>query len=253
LALLAIKNSHSSTPRNKIGLSTELNKIESKILMDGKMSEDSEEDEEESANVEEFRGTSELERNKMLSLLLEVPPSNILIVTGNRTDKDNAIVTRFLTGESWGPDGEIGPVCGLCDREVCSEGEFITTKLTRYLVFFENEISHEDREMGMLHCCYCLKFFHRHNCSLAMSDLSYINKLKSRDWACPICVPSFVLIATSFLSKDQDRDLNVSYKKILNDCYSKIQLSCNANIVLFVVCAYSFVFDTGWFRQENAC
>jgi hypothetical protein len=86
-----------------------------------------------------------------------------------------------------------------------------------------------------------------------MSDKSYINKLKSRDWACPNCVPSFVLIAASIVSNVQEGEFNVSYKKVLIDCLSKIHARCSANFVLFVVCSYSFVFDTGWTKQENAC
>jgi hypothetical protein len=224
------------------------------IMTEDLSSEDSEDDEVAAMDVCNWRGTSEAEKNKILNVLLGVPQTNVVFIHGDRTDKDNAIVKRFLTGETWGHEEDLGPTCGLCQKEVYSENEFIIAKGTRYFIYFEKDISFKDFEMGMLQCCFCFEFFHRHGCSLTMSDMSYINKIKSRDWACPLCVPSFVLtIASSIVGMGQ-WDLNVAFvKNIISYCFEKIHLGCNANIVLYFVCAYAFVFDTGWIKQDNVC
>jgi len=41
-------------------------------------------------------------------------------------------------------------------------------------------------------CSYCFNYFHRNDCSLTMSDRSFMKITASGAWACPTCVPEFI-------------------------------------------------------------
>jgi len=90
-----------------------------------------------------------------------------------------------------------GPPCNLCNDFILQDSKQILYNDTRYWIHLqEDEYVPEHPEIWeryqMLQCNYCLNFYHRHKCSLSMTDKSYWEIIKKRDWACPICVPAFV-------------------------------------------------------------
>jgi hypothetical protein len=139
---------------------------------------------------------------------------NVLVLAGSRFDRINKLFSDYWDCDdvfNWDPNDKysyMGPECKLCKKTIFTEGINIVHNNISYWIYFDyshinvNEnsccdygiwkSSRNQDYFGMLQCSYCFGFFHRNKCSLSLSHKSYYQALKSRTWACPICVPIFV-------------------------------------------------------------
>jgi len=104
--------------------------------------------------------------------------------------------------------------CSLCEMTVLSDEDMmkyngaVYTTVTRTLPKWINP------QQGFLRCVYCFGIFHRHRCMLKLSDHSYYYYKHSKDWACPNCVPEFVMTSADVQDVDKFVTINVSVKSL---------------------------------------
>ena len=120
--------------------------------------------------------------------------AQVIMLEGSIGDDQYQQITGQLDSENYDDDGNAGPLCHLCNKEILPDGDAHTTDDIRFPVYWKADVSKCEKlkDYGILQCCYCLNMFHRNKCSLSMSYESYIAVLKSRCWSCPRCVPVFV-------------------------------------------------------------
>lgn len=124
---------------------------------------------------------------------------------------------NFEDWDYWDDEGSLGPSCYLCNEVAFSPTQIVTVNGIVFKCAFTNEPIPESMTVeisncvGFLQCVFCFNIFHRHRCSVSMSDESYLNCLKSGTWSCPNCVPEFV-------------PFKVNYGLVINDTinYSKL-------------------------------
>jgi hypothetical protein len=141
---------------------------------------------------------------------------NVLVLKGTEMDVRNNGIDEFTencTARDWIPNEEdyglnFGPPCKVCGKMIhCDGRRKVINDIAYWIYFEENDIDESDKDFeltGMLQCVYCFGFFHRRKCVLSMSDSSYWNKVKSRDFACPLCVPVFMSVDKKPLCKSKD-------------------------------------------------
>ena len=115
------------------------------------------------------------------------------------------------------------PDCHLCGEEIIPNADFMYRDNQRFEAYWRDGFTWGDHEanylVGSLQCVYCFNYFHRHKCSLSMSDNSVITSYLNKSWACPLCVPEFIpapqiLMGCIFNTKDNDEILRKLFKII---------------------------------------
>lgn len=125
-------------------------------------------------------------------------PTNVMMMTGQHNVPVE--IRPFIEDAVY--EGIVGPMCHLCDKEICPDDERVVIENNVFNLIWENEIvsSKDEKDQdnldcsdsGILQCVYCFNVYHRFNCSLTMSKASYIKAKQSKQWSCPSCVPEFV-------------------------------------------------------------
>jgi hypothetical protein len=150
-------------------------------------------------------------------------PTNVIVL--DRHYKHLPFIRTGLN-TTWIPgldEDDDGPMCYLCDRLIFSDINILTHNEVSYTVIFkddfqdpENYVEEYVKDTGELQCCYCFNYFHRHKCSMSMSDPSYLDFKVQKNWTCPMCVPEFVP------RKVQNININTQIKEATVCKYSNI-------------------------------
>ena len=179
--------------------------------------------------------------------------TRVLIYSGSMVDDDELYAK--LRFENWQEDDIMGPDCHLCGKEILPLGEFIDQdddQFDKFEIYWRGDTDEKTEESGVLQCSYCFNYFHRHKCSLSMSDDSVLASYFKKSWACALCVPEFIptpqtLLRCIFNNKDTDKILQKLFK-ILNK-FNKFNnmLIINSAIELISVKMIEF-FDANLFE-----
>jgi len=179
--------------------------------------------------------------------------TRVVIYSGKQDDDEE--LSCKLRYENWQWDNIAGPDCHLCGKMIVPLGELIDQgddEFDGFEVYWREDTDDKREENGVLQCSYCFNYFHRHKCSLSMSDNSVIASYLKKSWACALCVPVFIpspltMLRCIFNNKDTDKILQKLFK-ILNK-FNKFNnmLIINSAIELISVKMIEF-FDANLFE-----
>lgn len=152
------------------------------------------------------------------------PDTNIVVLDQDMTQTLYWRIIDRTECDFWDCDGALGPECNLCREEITSDRQKITISGIQFTLVFSDELESMDEDSGFLQCVYCLNFYHRHNCNLAMSDLSYLSSVQHSAWSCPNCVPEFRprSLSNMTVSKFKISKLLLKLAKILNPVLDEV-------------------------------
>ncbi|CAL8145096.1 unnamed protein product [Orchesella dallaii] len=168
---------------------------------------------------------SELELDEDIEDLLSTANQHNVIVT--TLPDARTIIKYYEEFLSWIPyygedlgfreEQPKGPECSLCRKEAISDeqpleyaGDFFTVLLTVE--------AQEIQEYGFLRCVYCFNTFHRHGCTLSISDTAYYKYKSDKTFACPLCVPEFQPKKVHVLVNDK-KCFDINYMLLLFDAF----------------------------------
>ena len=134
---------------------------------------------------------------EFLSEFVKMASDSNVIILDKWEDMDVKLIRELLDEEQ----DFIYPDCALCLKPIFFNTESFLFNNKRYLIHFKSdfrEISDQSELSDMkdlniegMKCRYCSNYFHRHKCSLQMSNLSYRKAISYGRWSCPNCVPEF--------------------------------------------------------------
>jgi len=136
-------------------------------------------------------------------LISTANPGNVILT---EVSENHEIIVKYRdwdhpwsTEDDWQWENVDGPECYLCGKEAMADQQLLkpTKDNVYYTVIFKTEsMEHMTKPFapehkGFLQCVYCFNFFHRHKCSLSLSDDTYYSYKFNGGWSCPTCVPEF--------------------------------------------------------------
>lgn len=146
-------------------------------------------------------------------LSLAHPITNVIITDGMLESYKNYNILKLLDSSTCF-NKLTGPDCNICGQEVLDIAVHFMHNESTFTIYFEDDLDLEDGSwnLGVLQCIYCFNFYHRNRCNITISDQSYLNIVRSKVWACPSCVPSFV---SSIGSNVTNTTKGTNYEKVL--------------------------------------
>jgi hypothetical protein len=187
------------------------------------------------------------------SLLSGADPATNVMIREGRMQQDEG-THRFI--ENYDDEERNEQTCQLCNQPALPIRKYFVHNNERYIIIWKQDLKDvsRDPEWGYLQCCYCFDFYHRHKCTLLMTDEQFIKKTVSRSWVCPSCVPEYVpFVKKACKSTKSARNKCVSLDEILIAVLKYLYLSKilsgggeSVNSVLFhnsISCVRQLTFD----------
>jgi hypothetical protein len=156
------------------------------------------------------------------------PITNVIILEGDTIEEKYDTIYNGLDFQFWDDDESLGPECNLCRKIITDISTNFTLDGIVYTIIWKGDLENEDKDFYSLQCTYCLNYFHKSDCSLSMSDSTYLNILKSKQWSCPICVPEFAMNNVVLCDKIDYSKLLFKLAKILNPLLDQLLFSFNS-------------------------
>lgn len=181
------------------------------------------------------------------------PDTNIVTLDQGLTQTLYWKIVDRTECDFWDANGALGPECNLCNEEITSDRQKITISGVQFTLVFSDELESMDEDSGFLQCVYCLNFYHRHNCSLTMSDSSYLSSVKHCTWSCPNCVPEFVHSNSNakVVNKFNTSKLLLKLAKILSPVLDEVldlfatMSDCEIKEVMTSIVKFMLMYDIG--------
>lgn len=172
------------------------------------------------------------------------PETNVIILDGEEIGvehPEHIELLRLLSYLDWDHTDSTKPDCHLCGNEIC---EYFRSVFSHngsiYTVIFKGETEMDDPTAGSLQCMYCLNYYHRAKCNISISENSYFNIMRSRQWTCPTCVPAFVTMNNNKCNMYEKLLLKLA--KILNPQRDESIESTNIQAFNYICISFSNFF-----------
>jgi hypothetical protein len=175
------------------------------------------------------------------------PITNVIILEGEMIEDRYDTIYKGLDFQYWDDDESLGPECNLCRKIVADISNIFTHDGILYTIIWKGDLEDVDKDFCSLQCIYCLNYFHRSDCSLSMSNSTYLNILKTKQWSCPLCVPEFIMNNVKYDMIDYSK-LLLKLVKILNPLLDQLLFSFHSFSEISIdelFCFLKLLFDVG--------